>query len=53
MAGQKQQTAKRTTGAIPLGMRKKGGGPSAGPKTSRKSIGTPKAARRKAGVPQG
>ncbi|CAD6578472.1 MAG: centromeric DNA-binding histone H3-like protein cse4 [Alectoria sarmentosa] len=28
MAGQKQQTAKRTTGAVPLGLKKKGGRPS-------------------------
>lgn len=50
MAGQKQQTAKRTTGAIPLGLNKKSGRPSTGGKTSRKTIGTPKASKAKSGA---
>lgn len=53
MAGQKQQTAKRTTGAVPIGLKKKGGRPSIGGKTSRKTLGTPKASRRKSGAVQG
>lgn len=53
MAGQKQQTAKRTTGAVPIGHKKKGTAPLTGGKTSRKSMGTPKASRRKSGAAQG
>lgn len=52
MAGQKQQTAKRTTGAVPIGHKKKGTAPLTGGKTSRKSMGTPKASRRKSGAAQ-
>lgn len=52
MAGQKQQTAKRTTGAVPIGHKKKGTAPFTGGKTSRKSMGTPKASRRKSGAAQ-
>lgn len=52
MAGQKQQTAKRTTNAVPLGLSKKGGRPSTGGKTSRKTIGTPKTPRQKSGAAQ-
>lgn len=53
MAAQKQQTAKRTTGAVPLGLKKKGARPSIGGKTSRKSLGTPKASKRKSAAAQG
>lgn len=53
MAGQKQQIARRTTGAVPIGLKKKAGRPSTGGKTSRKTIGTPKASRRKGGAAQG
>lgn len=42
MAGTKQQTAKRTGTAHPIGQKKAPGRPSTGGKTSRKSIGTPK-----------
>lgn len=53
MAGQKQQTAKRTTGAVPLGLKKKGARPSIGGKTSRKTIEIPKASGRKSGAARG
>ena len=53
MAGQKQQIAKRNTGAVPIGLKKRGARPSTGGKTSRKSIGTPKASKRKNAAAQG